>query len=141
MNKQKLAAAGFAIATVVMLAGCKPGSQSGDGSVESLKERAQQRWTYLIEKKTDKAYEYLTPGYRKAKTQEQYVAEKSSVGLNWKRATVGKTECEEDVCTVFITLDYDVKLPNSGGKPIETFAPLREKWVKLSDTWYFLPDK
>ncbi len=141
MNKQTFAILAFALAASAMVAGCQPGSNAGDDSVESLKARADQRWAYLIEKKAEKAYEYLTPGYRKTKSLEQYVAENSNVGLNWKHASAGKTECEEDVCTVFVSLDYEVRLPNTGGKPIETFAPLREKWVKLSGKWYFLPDK
>ncbi len=141
MNKQKFATLAFALAAAAMVAGCQPGSESGDASVKSLKARAEQRWAYLIEKKAEKAYEYLTPGYRKTKSLEQYIAEKTSVALRWKRATAGETECKEDVCTVFISLEYEVSLPNSGGKPIETFAPLREKWVKLSGKWYFLPDK
>ncbi len=141
MNTQKFAALAAALVIAATAVGCQSGSDAGDGSVESLKSRAEQRWTYLIEKKADKAYEYLTPGYRKSKSVEQYAAEKSSVGLRWKRATVGKTDCEEDACTVFISLDYEVNLPNSGGKPIDTFAPLQEKWVKLSGKWYFLPDK
>lgn len=141
MNKQKFAALALAITAIVAVGGCQSGSDAGDDSVESLKARAVQRWNYLIEKKAEKAYEYLTPGYRKSKSLEQYVAEKSSVGLNWKHASAGKTECEEDVCTVFVSLDYEVSLPNTGGKPIETFAPLREKWVKLNGKWYFLPDK
>lgn len=141
MKKQNFTALSIALAAVVVLGGCQPSPQSASDSVETLKARAQERWNYLIEKKAEKAYEYLTPGYRKSVPVEKYVADKMSVGLRWKRATVGAAECEDDACTVFVSLDYEVNLPNSGGKPIETFAPLREKWVKLSEKWYFLPDK
>ncbi|MGB4859215.1 MAG: hypothetical protein WBP11_07775, partial [Dokdonella sp.] len=110
-------------------------------SVDALKARAEQRWTYLIDKKADQAYEFLTPGYRKAKTLDQYVAEKSSVALKWKSAKATRADCEEDVCTVFVTLYYEVTLPNTGSQPIDTFAPMREKWMKVGKQWYFLPDK
>lgn len=141
MNKQKFAVLAFALATAAMVAGCQPGSEAGDDSVESLKARAEQRWNYLIEKKAEKAYEFLTPGYRKVKTVDQYVAEKTNVALKWKSAKASRADCEVDVCTVFVTLYYEVKLPNAGGQPIDSFAPMREKWMKVGKQWYFLPDK
>ncbi len=141
MNKQKFATLAFAFAAVAMVAGCQPGTESGDDSVEALKARAEQRWNYLIEKKPEKAYDFLTPGYRKSKTVEQFVAEMSNVALKWKSAKASRADCEEDVCTVFVSVDYDISLPNTGGQPIDTFAPLREKWMKVGKQWYFLPDK
>lgn len=142
MSNPKLAALSFALVAVAMFSGCQTTTiRGGSSDSDVVKQRAEQRWTYLIEKKAEKAYPYLSPGYRKTKTLEQYVGEKSSVALRWKRATTTNAECEEDVCTVFISLDYEVTLPNTGGKPIDTFAPLREKWVKAGKQWYFLPDK
>ena len=142
MSNPKLAALPIALAAIAMFSGCQTSpTRGGSSDSDIVKKRAEQRWAYLIEKKVEKAYPYLTPGYRKTKELQQYIAEKTSIVFNWKRATSTNAECEEDVCTVFISLDYEVTLPNTGGKPIDTFAPLREKWVKVGTQWYFLPDK
>lgn len=143
MSNPKLVAVSLAVLAVSIFSGCQTSQTRADGSADSalVMKRAEQRWNYLIEKKAEKAYEYLTPGYRKTKPLEQYVSEKTAVALRWKSATAGKADCAEDVCTVFVTLNYVVNLPNTGGKPIETFAPLREKWLKTGGTWYLLPDK
>lgn len=143
MSNPKLVVLSLALAAVAMFSGCQTSpTRSGSGSdADVVKQRAAQRWNYLIEKKAEKAYEYLTPGYRKAKSLEQYVGEKTAVALRWQGVSVSKADCKEDVCDVFVAVDYEVKLPNTGGKPISTFAPMQEKWVKVGKQWYFLPDK
>ena len=133
----------FAIA---LLAGCQTGGgikearKSSDG-LDSIEARATARWGYLIAKQADKAYEYLTPGFRKSVSKEQYAASKNNVAVKWQKATVNKKECKEEVCDVYLSLDYEVRLPNAGGGPISAFAPVKEKWVLVGKKWYFLPDK
>lgn len=136
------------IFAMAVLGGCQTGGTkknagaappaSGAGSIEA---RAAQRWAYLIEAKAEKAYDYLSPGFRKSMSREQYAASKNAVALKWQRASVSKKECQEDVCEVFILLDYLVNLPNAGGGATQAFAPIREKWVKSGKQWYFLPEK
>ena len=143
MSNPKLAVLSLALVAVAMFSGCQtsPTRSGGSSDADVVKQRAEQRWNYLIEKKAEKAYEYLTPGYRKTKSLQQYVGEKTAVALRWQGVAVSKADCKEDVCDVFVSIDYEVSLPNSGGKPISTFAPMQEKWVKVGKQWYFLPDK
>ena len=145
MSNSKLVVLSLALIAIAMFSGCQTSptrpADSSNSDENIVMKRAVQRWNYLIEHKAEKAYEFLTPGYRKTKPLAQYVGEKSSTALRWKRANASKAKCEEDVCDVWISVDYEVNLPNTGGRPITTFAPIQEKWVKVGRQWYFLPDK
>lgn len=113
-------------------------SSTGDREVEK---RAQQRWSLLVDKKAEKAYDYLTPGYRKSMSREDYASLKNNVAMTWKAVKVNSSTCEQDTCEVLLTIDYDVAMPGGAGGRMTTFAPLREKWVRLGGEWYFLPNK
>lgn len=143
MSNPKLAALSLALVAVAMFSGCQtsPTRNGGSSDADIVKQRAVQRWNYLIEKKAEKAYEYLTPGYRKTKALQQYIAERTNVPLQYKNVAASKAECTEDVCDVWVSVNYQVMLPGGGGQPIDTFAPMQEKWVKSGKQWYFLPNK
>ena len=143
MSKPKITALSLALLAIALFSGCQTsptrpaGSSSSDEAI--VMDRAVQRWNYLIEKKAEKAYAYLSPGYRKTMPQAQYVGEKTNTAMRWKHVSANKAKCEEDVCDVWVSVDYEVNLPNTGGKPITTFAPMQEKWVKAGGKWYYLP--
>lgn len=145
MTKQPITAAAMALLAAAVLSGCQAtGGKRADTGVATettIEARAEQRWKYLIAKQPEKAYEYLSPGYRSANTREIYAAAIAIRPVTWKGASVVKAECETELCEVFLTLDYEAIIPGAGGKPIQTFAPLREKWIKSGGQWYFLPPK
>lgn len=124
---------------VVLSGGC----WNGDGAAteKTIEARAAQRWQYLIAKQADKAYDYLTPGFRKATPRDRYAASMGGRPIKWSSVKVTGKECQEDTCDVLLALDYEVLLAGAGARPIKSLAPLREKWVKVDGQWYFLPGK
>ena len=132
------------VAASLLLGACAaPGTRNSASSADShavLKQRALQRWNDLINKHADKAYEYLTPGYRNTVSQEQYANAMENRPLTWKSARVNKLECEQpDNCTVYMIVDYSMHMPGAGVGDVKGFAPLKETWLRLRNQWYYLP--
>ncbi|MGB8635883.1 MAG: hypothetical protein WCD66_14505 [Rhodanobacteraceae bacterium] len=132
------------VAASLLLAACagtsthKTSVMSANAGHDVLKQRAQQRWDDLINKHADKAYEYLTPGYRKTISKEQYASRMNNRPIRWKSAKVNKVECAQpDHCEVFMIVDYTMH--TSGIGETEGFAPLKETWLQLRNQWYYLP--
>jgi hypothetical protein len=114
--------------------GCSSlGGISKDSPVEAKQERAgqraQARWDALIRGDVNAAYEFLSPGTRAVTSQAVYKG-KIRPGM-WRSAKVRSVECEADVCSVKLLIDYDVR----GAKGLET--PLTEKWIiESGNAWY-----
>lgn len=120
--------------------GTRNSATSAEASQDVLKQRAEQRWVDLINKHGDKAYEYLTPGYRKTVSQEQYASSMGNRPINWTSAKVNKVKCTQpDNCTVFMIINYTMHMPGAFVGDVEGFAPLQETWLRLRDQWYYLP--
>ncbi len=116
-------------------------SASASSSQETLKQRAKQRWDYLINKQAAKAWDYLTPGYRATTTREKYAADMNNRPVQWESATIIKTDCAQaDNCEVFVSVGYQVRIPGAGGVA-HAFAPVQERWLLLHNQWYYLPSE
>jgi hypothetical protein len=127
---------GFVLAALA-LAGCSAGIKGEDNSV--LRERAVQRWDYLIAHQAEKAYDFLSPGYRETKPREEYAHEMNSRGVRWSKATFASQQCDADVCHVHVNIDYEIKLGATG--PAKSTGFLTETWVRVNGKWYFLPEQ
>jgi len=68
------------------LAGCGAAVKKDDGA--AVEARAAERWNLLIAHQAEKAYDYLTPGFRQTITREKYASDKNDVALRWKSAKV-----------------------------------------------------
>ena len=125
---------------LTVLAGCATapsgGSSAGKGAHGTLEERAVQRWQLLIAHKAEEAYAYLTPGFRATKSQADYARENNNRPVQWKSVQFLDKDCQEDSCTVRLTVDYT--LPIQGVPNAKGFGVLEEKWIKVSGGWYYL---
>jgi len=75
------------------------------------------------------AYEFLSPGSRAVTPLAVYKG-KLKPGM-WRSAKVRSVECEADVCSVNLLIEYDVR----AAKGIQT--PLTEKWIiESGNAWY-----
>jgi hypothetical protein len=145
MNTEKVYFARFlSFAAFVALAGCtagptKPGAPAKDESADVIQQKAVDRWNFLIAHQADKAYDYLSPGYRATKTREVYAKEMNDRPIRWTKATYNSQQCEGDTCKVSLIVNYSVKM---SGMPRSTdaFSPLVETWIKTGGHWYYLPD-
>jgi len=128
-NSARLAAALLALG----LAGCA--DKANDSNVDR---RAVERWNFLIARQSEKAYDYLTPGYRQTKTREDYATAMNNRPLQWKNVAFNRKDCEDDRCTVYLDVSYTLKMPGSAGS-VDTTSSQSETWIRVDGEWYFLP--
>lgn len=137
-RKVHFAKIAFAAAAALALAGCGMlVKKDEDASV--IKTKSVQRWNYLIAHKADKAYDFLSPGYRVTVTRENYAAGMNNRPVSWQSVKYIDQKCDGDVCTVHLQLKYKVMVNLHGVRNIQGDSPITEHWIKESGGWYFLP--
>jgi hypothetical protein len=129
----------FAVAlALATLAGCGAVKKDEDAAV--LRERSAQRWGLLIAHQADKAYDFLSPGYRQTKDRESYGKEMNARGVRWSKVHYESQECDADTCKVHLTVDYQVNLGGPAGN-VKSSGFLVETWVKVDGHWWYLPSQ
>lgn len=126
---------GFA-AAAVLAAGCGPIRKDEGAAVEA---RATARWDLLIKHQAEKAYDYLSPGFRQTITREKYAQQKNDVAMRWQAVRVTGHECDADTCTIHLTVDAIIPMPGIG-KPTKASSPLEEHWIRVDHDWFVVPD-
>ena len=137
MRKVYVAASGLLLATA--LAACAPVKpvNKDDGAI--VERRALERWNLLIAHQAEKAYDYLTPGYRLTMSRDKYATRMNDTAVRWKKVQSGGHSCQADTCTV--TVLVDVLVPMQGvSSPQGATMPVEEHWIKADNVWYFFPD-
>ncbi len=136
-RKVYLTRAGVLLA-LLALAGCMSMiKKNEDASV--IKQRAVQRWDYLIAHQAEKAYDFLSPGYRATKTRDAYVREMNGRGIHWSKVHFGSQKCDADTCKVYLTVDYRMHMGGPVGN-VNTSGFVVETWIKADGRWCFLPN-
>jgi hypothetical protein len=145
MNTEKVYFARFlAFAAFVALAGCatgpsKPVAPPKDESADVIQQKAVERWNFLIAHQAEKAYDYLSPGYRATKTREVYAGEMNGRGIRWNKVTFNNQQCDGDTCKVSVVVDFKITMPGATGT-VSSFSPVTETWIKTAGRWYYLPN-
>lgn len=143
-NKVYFATLFAAVAGFSLLGGCASTGASGGGvkgeSADVLHTRAVERWDLLIAHKAEKAYDYLSPGFRETKKREIYADEMNNRGVRWNKVNYGSQECDGDTCKVHLFVDYKIDMGGPAGK-VPTSSPVTETWVKIDGRWYYLPEQ
>lgn len=119
---------------LLTLAGC-----TGKSGPDSIDTRSVERWNHLIAHEADKAYDYLSPGFRATKTRDDYAAAMNNRPVQWKAAKFKSKTCDEDSCTVLVDVTYSVMMPGAVGKSGDVTTTQNETWVLVDGAWYFLP--
>ena len=137
------------MATTLLVAGCASqsaktvsasGKGDGDAAAKIVNQRSIERWEFLIAHKADKAYDYLSPGFKATKKREDYAKEMSDRPVEWQKVLPYSQDCAKpDVCVVNIQVDANVKMPGVG-KRVSTVGFVTETWIRTRGKWYFLPD-
>jgi hypothetical protein len=137
-NKQVYFSRAAALLAAAALTACgSTAVRKDEGS--GVEARALQRWNFLIAHEAEKAYDYLSPGFRQTITREKYAEQKNDVAVRWKAARVSSHSCEADSCTVTVLIDTQVPMPGIG-KAQQATLPTEEHWIKVDRAWYYLPD-
>ena len=129
----------FAMLALGVLAGCATTTAVKPKEGETAQERAVQRWNYLIAHQAEKAYDYLTPGFRATKTRDDYAREMNGRGMHWQGVTFNSAECEADTCKVRLIINIEIDMTGATGH-VKSISPVVETWIKEGGNWYYLPE-
>lgn len=129
----KVFAASVAVALLFAVGGC-----TGPASPDHVDRRSVERWNYLIAHQAEKAYDYLTPGFRGTQAREVYAAAMNNRPVQWKEVKFNRKECDADRCVVYIDVTYSVPMPGTGKAAASTNTQT-ETWILVNGEWYFLP--
>ena len=137
------------MATVVLVAGCAnqssrsdstSGISDGESAAKIVNKRSIERWEFLIAHKAEKAYDYLSPGFKATKKREDYAKEMNNRPVQWQKVLPYSQVCDKpDVCVVNIQVDANVKMPGVG-KLVSSVGFVTETWIRSHGKWYLLPD-
>ena len=119
-------------AGALALAGCA--ALQPQTAEQVVAERAEARWTALIDGDPDIAWEYTQPGYRAVVTKKQYSRRFGGAG-QWTGAQVHGVTCQAERCTVKVRLTSRVLVPKFMGKEITGFFD--ETWVREDGQWWY----
>ena len=100
---------------------------------ELVAARAQERLDLMWSGEMKQSYEYTTPGYRSARTWQQYSRNWQGVGM-WVSASVVKVECSEfaprERCEATVRVAYQAPKVTPG------VTHLKETWLYVEGDWY-----
>lgn len=102
--------------------------------------RAVERWNFLIAHKAEKAYDYLSPGFRKTKSRDHYANEMNNRPAHWTKVYPYREQCDKpDVCVLDLQIDATVKMPGVAS-PVASVGFVTETWIRTHGKWYLLPN-
>lgn len=133
-DRTKLRLALAALLPLAVLAGC-----ADKANPDNVDRRSVERWNYLISKQAEKAYDYLSPGFRQTQSREDYAATMNNRPVRWSGVKFNRKECDSDRCTVFIDVTYSILMPGAMSKPAVSTSTQSETWILVDGAWYFLP--
>ena len=125
---------GIACGLLLALAGCVD-----KANPDTVDTRSVERWNYLVAHQAEKAYDYLTPGFRTTQAREDYASAMNSRPVQWKEAKFKSKECDAERCKVELDVTYSILMPGTGGKPVEGTRVQGETWLLVDGEWFFLP--
>jgi hypothetical protein len=124
-----------AIGLLLGLAGC-----ADKASPDNVDRRSVERWNFLIAHQAEKAYDYLTPGFRATQARDAYATAMNSRPLQWKSVKFNHKECDAERCKVDIDVTYVLVMPGMASKPVESTNTQSEIWILVKGEWFFLPN-
>ena len=125
MNRHIKLHAPLSALVIAILGGCM--TLAPKSPEEAIRARAQERWISLLSGKFDKAYELLSPSYRKVKDLESY-RRNFGDSASWTRAEVLLVDCPEPTkCNANVEIEVQPMIPAGFKGTIRT--QVQESWV------------
>lgn len=123
------------LSTGLMLGACAMLEQASvERDKQAVSQRAQERWDLLMKGKAEEAYGYFSPATRTTLTLDSF-RKRSGVGRWWRKIKLERVDCQPEVCSVTMVLEYDLYEIKGLKTGIE------EKWVKEDGSWWLASTK
>lgn len=112
---------------------------------ERLRERVEGRWDALVERDFLKAYEFMSPSYRKLYSAEHYTSGFGSV-VSWRSAEVLKVDIDGGSANTVVEVLYQLAIPEGAGATLGSeigsiSKDFNEFWIWSQGEWWFVdPD-
>ena len=133
MNKLKLT---YMVLPFVLLTGCM------DSEKNKLDNRVADFWGHKINKEFDKAYEFLSPGWKSGEGKESYVRRMNNSKIKWLNMKLKEKTCKEkDLCTVISEIEYEYQFKGALSTNVIVPSDVKEKWIMIDNIWYQVPIK
>lgn len=111
--------------------------------------RATRRWEHLIAREAEKAWDYLSPGYRETHPRDTYAAAMNNRPVQWYKVEVEEPaegeppalECAQPrACTIKLKVHFKVRSHVPGLGTLDSWNVLKEHWVNVRGQWYLVPE-
>lgn len=109
---------------------------------EDLETSVNNRWQAVIENDLEKAYQYVSPGYKEIESLESYKVRiaTAKIHMNWKAGSFKSSNCETElVCKVQVSVEYTYTFPRRSMGSSDVNTTLTENWIKVDGDWYLVP--
>lgn len=115
----------------VMSAACSSLQPKTDEQV--VAELSLKRMELLQDLDFEAAYELMSPGYRQTRDIKMFMMDNGGAGTI-QSFTSRSVICEEDQCTSYIDVEYDLGANAPGLKVVRTNI---ESWIRVDGKWWF----
>lgn len=133
-NKTLIFRALFLASVIVVLTGCTgPGSEPE----QPLDERVLARWSHMIERDFEAAWDYYSPGFRQTNPREDFARDMERRPVRWHEAEVVELSCDEDRCDVTVRITYQAAGAPAGMGRMRIPRELEEQWIRLDGQWWY----
>lgn len=107
---------------------------------QRVAQRANARWQAMIAGEYEKAYGYLSPGFR-LKVKDFTYRNRFAGKTTFRSAKISGVVCEQDSCQVTVDTEYTVHAIPPFAMDLDRPGKDNERWVLLDKEWWLVPDK
>lgn len=130
-NRRKTLAKVGLVWLMLLVAGCAEFGMNSNRTPDAVVKSRAQAWAdALLAGDLAAAWAFTSPNYREFSTSKDYSRFVLGSG-RWTSAVVNSVQCEEEVCTVSILVDYEIKLMKMSNQ-----RSLDYKWVLVDGEWW-----
>lgn len=118
------------------------GDSQNQPSEEGLNERIMGRWDALISRDFERAYGYLSPGYRKLFPVDGYISRFGNAVI-WQGVDVEQVVINSESAKVVVGVSYQLAMPPTAGMFQKDEMPpitknMNELWLWRDGEWWFV---
>ena len=129
---------GFVLVAAMFFSACSMLPTKTD--VKVVEQRSTLRLEALKKLDFEKAYSYMSPGYRSVKSLGRFKAENAGA-VNILDFNVQSAECVEDTCHVLVSSNYKMVMVGRGfsiKNPLIIDRESKETWIRTEGKWWFV---